>query len=253
MTTRFIQRSGTAAEWAAANPILAEGELGYDTTNDILKAGDGITPWNLLRQTWLSESGGTMHGPLHVPAPTLNDHAANKAYLDAVDADVTDLRYNLTAYTAATKMKAYVLDGTTWSIGTGTDIEMDFFEYESGGWTLDANGKVVCPKSGIFIGRVVVHFDAMNVTTFGTVRRIIWVKRGTGGSDIDTARWEWGTNKDDQVMTLPVFTPVSVNDTFHIRGYSGGSGAGNYQIKGNTTHAATGVTGLGTYIEGVIL
>ena len=31
-----------------ANPVLAEGEPGFDTTNNILKIGDGTTNWNSL-------------------------------------------------------------------------------------------------------------------------------------------------------------------------------------------------------------
>lgn len=45
MATQLLQRRGTAAEWAAANEILGEGQIGIDETNDIFKIGDGITPW----------------------------------------------------------------------------------------------------------------------------------------------------------------------------------------------------------------
>lgn len=41
-------RRGTAAEWSAANPVLALGEPGWDTTNSLLKIGDGVTAWNGL-------------------------------------------------------------------------------------------------------------------------------------------------------------------------------------------------------------
>ena len=39
-------RRGTAAEWAAANTVLAAGELGYETDTGFLKVGDGSTAWN---------------------------------------------------------------------------------------------------------------------------------------------------------------------------------------------------------------
>jgi microcystin-dependent protein len=39
-------RSDTAANWAAANPILAVGEMGYETDTKIVKIGDGVTAWN---------------------------------------------------------------------------------------------------------------------------------------------------------------------------------------------------------------
>ena len=38
-------RYGTAAEWAEANPVLAQGEPGLDTTHRIFRLGDGVTAW----------------------------------------------------------------------------------------------------------------------------------------------------------------------------------------------------------------
>ena len=45
---KMRQRQGTAAQWAGANPVLAAGEFGYDTTNDIVKIGDGVKKWSSL-------------------------------------------------------------------------------------------------------------------------------------------------------------------------------------------------------------
>lgn len=41
-------RSGTAAQWTAANPILAVGEQGIETDTRKVKYGDGTTAWNSL-------------------------------------------------------------------------------------------------------------------------------------------------------------------------------------------------------------
>lgn len=41
-------RRGTAAQWAAANPTLAAGEMGLVTDLQAFKIGDGVTPWNSL-------------------------------------------------------------------------------------------------------------------------------------------------------------------------------------------------------------
>ena len=41
-------RRDTAANWASVNPVLASGQPGYDTTNKILKVGDGSTAWASL-------------------------------------------------------------------------------------------------------------------------------------------------------------------------------------------------------------
>ncbi len=41
-------RRATAAEWESTNYVLAEGEIGYDTTSKVTKIGDGTTAWNAL-------------------------------------------------------------------------------------------------------------------------------------------------------------------------------------------------------------
>lgn len=48
MTTRIKLRRDTATNWGNANPVLALGEAGYDTTNNALRIGDGTTGWNDL-------------------------------------------------------------------------------------------------------------------------------------------------------------------------------------------------------------
>jgi hypothetical protein len=47
-------RRGTAASWASANPVLAEGELGVVLDTGRYKIGDGVTPWLSLPQHELS-------------------------------------------------------------------------------------------------------------------------------------------------------------------------------------------------------
>lgn len=58
--TRLQFRRGTFAEWAAANPILASGEPGYDLTNKILKVGDGTTAYASL--SGITGGGGSGGG-----------------------------------------------------------------------------------------------------------------------------------------------------------------------------------------------
>lgn len=41
-------RSGTAAEWAASDPVLDEDEIGFDKTNLQFRVGDGVTAWSSL-------------------------------------------------------------------------------------------------------------------------------------------------------------------------------------------------------------
>jgi hypothetical protein len=50
-------RRGTAAQWTAQNPVLAEGEFGAETDTRKFKIGNGIGAWNSL-QYWGGSAGG---------------------------------------------------------------------------------------------------------------------------------------------------------------------------------------------------
>jgi len=51
MATKIQLRRGTAAQWTAANPVLAAGEVGIETDTYKIKFGDGITGWTSLPYT----------------------------------------------------------------------------------------------------------------------------------------------------------------------------------------------------------
>ena len=48
VNARIVIKQAEAAEWETENPVLLSGEFGYDTTNKIIKIGDGVTTWNDL-------------------------------------------------------------------------------------------------------------------------------------------------------------------------------------------------------------
>lgn len=50
-------RRGTQAQWAATNPVLAEGEFGAETDTRKFKIGNGVTAWNSLSY-WGGSGGG---------------------------------------------------------------------------------------------------------------------------------------------------------------------------------------------------
>lgn len=55
--TKIIQRHDTAANWTAANPVLAAGEMGVETDTNKFKFGDGTTAWSGLAYA-AGEGGG---------------------------------------------------------------------------------------------------------------------------------------------------------------------------------------------------
>lgn len=60
MSQQIQLRRGTTAQWAAANPTLAVGEIGIDTTLNKFKIGNGSTAWSSLTFVdGLVPAGGT--------------------------------------------------------------------------------------------------------------------------------------------------------------------------------------------------
>lgn len=49
--THIEQRRDTAAGWASANPVLHDGEVGFEKNTRKSKLGDGVTAWNSLLYT----------------------------------------------------------------------------------------------------------------------------------------------------------------------------------------------------------
>lgn len=95
MATRMLQRRGTAAEWAADNPVLGDGEIGFERDTYLIKMGDGVTAWNDLdtvTNRYLRKAGGAMTGALTLIAPTLEEHAARVAEVTAAESAIrTDM------------------------------------------------------------------------------------------------------------------------------------------------------------------
>lgn len=57
MPTKLQMRRGTSVEWAASNPILADGEKAFDKTSRRWKTGNGVDAWNDLLWDVLAEDG----------------------------------------------------------------------------------------------------------------------------------------------------------------------------------------------------
>lgn len=66
MSTKIQVRRGSSTDWSNANPILAVGEIGYDTTVGKFKIGDGLQTWNLLKYTDGTISNGVFSGTLSI-------------------------------------------------------------------------------------------------------------------------------------------------------------------------------------------
>ena len=48
MANKIQLRRDTAANWTSTNPVLAQGEVGYDLTSGKMKVGNGTSTWEQL-------------------------------------------------------------------------------------------------------------------------------------------------------------------------------------------------------------
>lgn len=88
MAQQIQLRRGTAAAWTAANPVLAEGELGIETDTAKIKAGDGSTAWVSLGYVvgggGGSSSGGSGALKCRTASTVSNDLVVAGTFMDAV-------------------------------------------------------------------------------------------------------------------------------------------------------------------------
>lgn len=111
-------RRGTAAQWTAANPVLAAGEPGFETDTGKHKIGDGATAWSALDYFLPQDAVNSLYG--HAPkgvegrsygmllgtirndgsgwAP-INDASHASSFIDScsVDSSVLRVQHNLSA------------------------------------------------------------------------------------------------------------------------------------------------------------
>jgi len=127
MATRMQQRRGTAAQWTAADPVLAAGEIGYETDTNEFRIGDGVNTWSDLSPFKnLEDLGGSLDD--YVPVST-KGQANGVAGLDgsgkipssqlpdalSFDAEVTTAVE--TALTSANSLLATHIEDTTYIHG----------------------------------------------------------------------------------------------------------------------------------------
>lgn len=84
MITRMQQRRGTASEWTSVNPVLAAGEIGFETDNIRFKIGNGTDGWTALPyfeslediQTYVNNAVSGVIDAAPAALDTLNELAA---------------------------------------------------------------------------------------------------------------------------------------------------------------------------------
>lgn len=122
MAVRIQLRRDTAANWSSTNPVLNNGEPGFDTTNKILKIGDGVTAWNDLDNKFATDAQGALADSALQPGDigvTVQGYSANT---------VIDANYN--TFTTTEKNKLAGIESNATADQTGAEIK-SLYESES--------------------------------------------------------------------------------------------------------------------------
>ena len=122
MATKIQLRRGTAAQWTSANPILSEGEIGFETDTGQFKIGvGGTTHWSTLQ--YFIDSYGISQAIANSALSTTDD----------LSEGTSNLYFNNSRVAAALNS------------GTHTNIT---FTYNSGAKTIDVNVPTVQGTTG---------------------------------------------------------------------------------------------------------
>jgi hypothetical protein len=84
---RIQIRRGTVSEWSNANPILAAGEIGFETNTNKIKVGDGTTHWNSL--DYITAEADTAHLGGQVASDIAQALTTAENYTDTVVGNLT--------------------------------------------------------------------------------------------------------------------------------------------------------------------
>lgn len=137
-TNQIQVRRGTATQWSNTNPVLASGEPGFDTTNNLLKVGDGTSTWSSLS----SNVGVGDAGLLSIAGLT----TASGSYLYATANDV----YTTGVITAFGRSLVDDADASTVRTTLGVVIGTDVQAYNSVLASTFAGGRLTL-ESGVAI------------------------------------------------------------------------------------------------------
>jgi hypothetical protein len=190
-------RRGTTSQWTSANPILAVGEYGYDTTTKQQKVGDGTNRWNDLPYT----------------APTLvHNHSA----AEITSGTIPDARLAASPFAEVEVANVAALATTTVANGKTVALKGYYATGDGGGQTLyyDSSSTATVNGGTVFngpggVGRFLsLDPNTISVKTFGA--------KGDGTTD-DHARIQAAIDYADSPLqngqltnVIPIRVPVGI-------------------------------------------
>jgi hypothetical protein len=176
-TVRIQVRRGTAAEWTAANPTLAAGEMGVETDTRKIKVGTGSTAWTSLSYIASDAPGITEIAQDAIDQALSMGSGLTKSYNDGTNTISLGIDSTVVA------LKSYVDDQIT---GLDNAAAADYVLLADvgnagGPAKLDADGNLLVPKSSIILeGSSADAYETTLTVTNPTEDRTITFPNATG-------------------------------------------------------------------------
>lgn len=200
---KMQQRRDTAANWTAANPILAAGEIGWESDTDQFKIGDGVNAWVDITDYYTPSTAGGIGG---------STGATGDAILRADGAGGSTVQNSL----------ATVDDNGTLNIPSGQAYQVGgntFVTYNSGTNTATLGASSVSNTVVAALINVLVNISGTYKALFSatlflidTATQLVWGTAGVDGGDTGLGRFSAGVIKSTNAGTA-------------ITGFMGGGGA----------------------------
>lgn len=209
MATQIKIRRDTAANWTSSNPVLAQGEIGYETDTRKGKIGNGSSTWTALAYTLVDDLPTLLAAKAPLASPTFTGTPA--APTAAVGTNTTQIA--TTAFVLANVPSAG-LDYITTSTMTSTT-------------TASINN---CFTTTYDAYRILIRLTATN----GVTMRL----RASGtdstssnyytGNSTAATSWMLTTDVFPLTVTMDIFQPATATNTraLHVRGLDASTGVG---------------------------
>lgn len=215
---RILLRRDTAANWTSGNPVLASGELGYETNTGKFKIGNGSTAWNSLSYTVNAAMSGV----------TLND-VGDVTITSAADGDF--LRWNGTAWVNdAVNLSTDTIGSYVQSLVAGNGITLTNNSGEGATPTIAVTSNTFAPiDSPTFTGTVTLPDNTVALGTKTTGSYVSSLVAGTGVTL---------TNNSGESATPTVAIGQAVATDSNVT-FNDVTVSGNLTVSGTTTSVNT--------------
>lgn len=117
MPTKIQFRRGTYSQWTAANPVLAEGELGIETDTNKFKLGNGTSAWNSLAYGGIQGPAGQKYITFNMPGTTIGPYLGTSKFFPPFNCTLQYVTSNVSDTPVDTDVVFQVLKNGT-SLGT---------------------------------------------------------------------------------------------------------------------------------------